>query len=109
MTKFVFKKNDGIYNGFYCMGHAGFAKKGKPDILCSAISVLTINTVNYIEEIVKDPIRLESNEETGFIKLDFNGEPKKESLLMLDSLVFGLQNLAAEYGDKYLSVEFEEV
>ena len=109
MTKFVFKKNADRYNGFYCMGHAGFAKKGKPDILCSAISALTINTVNYIEEVAGDSVSVESNEETGFIKLDFNGEPKKESLIMLDSLVFGLKNLAAEYGDKYLSVEFEEV
>ena len=44
MTTIIIRKNhEGIYRGFYCMGHAEYAKKrlfGKePDILCAAISV----------------------------------------------------------------------
>ncbi len=44
MTTIIIRKNhEGIYRGFYCMGHAEYTKKrlfGKePDILCAAISV----------------------------------------------------------------------
>ena len=33
------------------MGHAGYAKGRKPDILCAAISVLTIGTVNSLKDL----------------------------------------------------------
>ena len=36
-------------------GHAGFAKRGK-DIVCSAVSVLLINTVNSIKCFTEDEI-----------------------------------------------------
>jgi uncharacterized protein YsxB (DUF464 family) len=35
--------------GFKSAGHAGYAEEGS-DIICSAISVLTINTINSIEQ-----------------------------------------------------------
>ena len=34
----ICKTADGKYTGFTCFGHAGYAKKNRPDILCSAIS-----------------------------------------------------------------------
>ena len=42
----ICKTADGKYTGFNCFGHAGYAKKNRPDILCSAISTLVINTIN---------------------------------------------------------------
>ncbi|MFQ9032883.1 MAG: ribosomal-processing cysteine protease Prp [Waltera sp.] len=51
MTTIIIRKDhEGIYRGFYCMGHAGYAKKRlfgtEPDILCAAISVLVQSTID---------------------------------------------------------------
>ena len=37
------------YIGFQTSGHAGYAPEGQ-DIVCAAASVLTINTINAIEQ-----------------------------------------------------------
>ena len=39
--------------GFKVSGHALFAEAGS-DIVCSAVSMLTINTINAIEEFLPD-------------------------------------------------------
>ena len=40
------------YRGFLCEGHAGYAQEGY-DIICSAVSVLTVNAVNSIEQFTR--------------------------------------------------------
>ena len=73
MTTIIIRKNhEGIYRGFYCMGHAEYAKKrlfGKePDILCAAISVTVQSTIMALDEMVDEKMQLTQNEETGFIR-----------------------------------------
>jgi uncharacterized protein YsxB (DUF464 family) len=95
------------------MGHAGYAKKRlfghEPDILCAAISALVIGTMNSLQELAGEQLTATFNEETGFIKCDFDSVLQDKSVFLLDSLVFSLQNLSKEYGEKYLQVNFEEV
>ncbi len=95
------------------MGHAEYAKKHiffrKPDILCSAISALVIGTINSLEELAGEKLVVITNEETGFIKCDFESKLQEKSIFLLDSMVFSLENLSKEYGEQYLQVKFEEV
>ena len=91
------------------MGHAEFAKKSQPDILCAAISVLVTNTINSLEALAGENMNVVANEETGFIKCDFESDLQEKSKFLLDSMVFGLQMLSRDYGKKYLQVKFEEV
>ncbi len=110
MTTVVVRKDkEGSYKGFYCMGHAEYARKGKPDILCAAISALTIGTVNSLDELAGEKITVASDEKTGFLKCDFEGILHEKSSFLMDSMVFSLENLSREYGRKYLQVKFEEV
>jgi len=115
-TIIVYKNNKQQYKGFVCMGHAGYAKKlffmRQPDILCSAISTLVINTLNSLEKITNEAenIVLDTNEETGFIKCDFIAPiTNTSSIVLLDSMLLGLSDLNKEYGNEYLQVKFEEV
>ena len=101
-------KNEGAYKSLDLKGHAGFAKKGK-DIVCSAVSMLVINTINSIEQFCEDDFALEQNERLGFIHMDFYEEPSMKAQLLMDSLVLGLENVSLEYGDKYLSLTIKEV
>ncbi len=91
------------------MGHAEYAKKGKPDILCAAISVLIIGTANSLEQLAGERIAVTTNEETGFFKCDFENILQEKSSFLMDSMVFSLENLSREYGRKYLQIKIEEV
>ncbi len=97
------------YTGFTCMGHADYARPGKPDILCASISILVINTVNSLEELAGEALRISTNEETGFIRCEMESDLQEKSVFLMDAMVFGLQQLANTYGEKYLTVKFEEV
>ena len=108
-TVVILKDHKGSYKGFYCMGHAEYAKPGKPDVLCAAISALTIGTVNSLEELAGEQLSVTTDEETGFLKCDFDSILQEKSCFLMDSMVFSLENLSREYGRKYLQVKFEEV
>ena len=49
----VYKDKNNHYTGFRCDGHAEYAEPGE-DIVCSAVSVLTLNTCNAIEALTED-------------------------------------------------------
>ena len=108
-TVVIFKDQNNSYKGFTCMGHAEYAKRGKPDVLCAAISALTIGTVNSLEELAGEKIKVTSNEETGFLKCEFESVLQEKSSFLMDSMVFSLEHLSREYGKEYLLVKFEEV
>ncbi len=95
------------YLGFTCMGHAGYARCGKPDILCASISALVINTINSLEELAGETLQVTADEETGFIQCIFESDLQEKSIFLMDSMVFGLQQLSGTYGEKYLTVKFE--
>jgi hypothetical protein len=48
MTKVIFYKSNGVFYGFEENGHTGYADWGE-DILCSALSAMTMLIVNTIE------------------------------------------------------------
>ncbi len=50
------------------MGHAEYAKAGEPDVLCAAISALTIGTVNSLEQLAGERLSVTADEKTGFLK-----------------------------------------
>ncbi len=108
-TVVICKSQNSSYCGFYCMGHAGYAKKGKPDILCAAISALTIGTINSLEVLAGERMKVTSDDTTGFLKCEFEGILQEKSSFLVDSMIFCLENLSREYGEKYLRVKFEEV
>ena len=108
-TIIISKDSTGMYKGFTCFGHAEYAKKGKPDTLCSAISALVINTINCLEELAEEELSVSTNEQTGFIKCDFASPLQDKSVFLLDSMVYGLQKLSKTYGEQFLLVKFEEV
>ena len=108
-TVVICKDRTGSYTGFYCMGHAGYARPGKPDILCAAVSALTIGTINSLEELAGEKLSVKQEEQTGFLKCEFEGSLQEKSVFLIESMVFNLENLSREYGKKYFQVKFEEV
>ena len=110
MTQITFHKTTaGEYKGFTCDGHAEFANYGE-DIVCAAISVLVINTINSLEQITEEQMQVETDEDAGTINCCFVNQPLKEtSKALMDSLVLGLTQIEKQYGKNYCKLTFEEV
>ena len=98
-------KNSNGYVSFECSGHAGYMRKGK-DIVCAAISMLTINTANSIMTLTDAKISV--NENDGFISWKFEGDSGHDADLLMDSMLMGLRSVEEEY-KKYLTLSVEEV
>ena len=110
MTQITFHKTRaGEYRGFTCKGHAGYAAYGE-DIVCAAISVLVINTINSLEEITAEAMDVTTDEKSGTIRCFFVNSPLKEtSEVLMDSLVLGLTRIEEQYGKKHCRLHFKEV
>ena len=104
MIEITVKKNQaGIYNGLFVKGHAGFDEYGK-DIVCAAVSVLVINTLNSIETFTQDVLELNTDEVSGLIEFEMVSKISKETRLLLDSLLLGLQGIESDYGKDYIKL-----
>ena len=109
ITVVIRRTKDHEYRGFLCMGHAEYAKPGKPDVLCAAVSALTFGTVNSLEELAGEKMSIRQDEKTGFFKCDFESTLQEKSNFLMDSMTFSLEAISREYGQKYLQVKIEEV
>ena len=102
-------KDSGLYTGFYVFGHAEFDNPGR-DIICAAISMLTMNTINSLEEFCGVTSKVTENEESGFLRAEFSKplDTDKEIVLM-QAMCRGCHDLEQQYGKKYCQLKFEEV
>ena len=104
----IFQNHRGDYTAFSCVGHAGYAEAGE-DIVCAAASVLAINTVNAVEQLVGDRFSLVTDEESGRLEFSLKEHYSGKSVLLIQALVLGLQGIQESYGNEYLSLNFKEV
>ena len=93
------------YKRIECSGHAGFADSGE-DIVCAAISVLTINLINSLERFTEDRFACNQNEDDGYISISFEQEPSRDADLLLKSFELGVNSIFREYGKRFLNIKF---
>ncbi len=108
ITMTVFRTGGGTYQGFLCSGHAGYAKSGE-DIVCAAVSILVINTVNAIERYGNQEFACDEDTERGMIRFTLKKSPTEETKLLLDTMLLGLKEVEREYHGAYLKLIFREV
>ena len=104
----IYKNRNGEYAGFSCKGHAGYAEHGS-DVVCSAVSMLVINTINSIDHLTECYFEVDANEENGDIRVAFPDGVSKEAILLLDSMVLGIEETIKEYGKAYVKMKIKEV
>ncbi len=106
----VFRNKTGDIWGFRLKGHADYAEEGS-DIVCSAVSVLTINTINSIELFTSEEFECETDEKKGgYLSFSFpmtrEGKADRDAQLLLKAMVNGLTDIEKEYGS-YISINEE--
>lgn len=107
MIQAGFKRaEDGSIRSFSLKGHAFFADKGK-DVVCAAVSMTVINTINSIEVLLPEDaenMKVSSDEDKGEISCMFAAPPSKEALLLLDSMYLGLKTIEDDYKGEYIKI-----
>ena len=106
MITITVKKRKGTYLELISKGHAGYAEEGY-DIICAAVSVLSVNLVNSIEEFTEDGMDVTSGD--GLIELRLDGELSQEGQLLMRSYILGIQSVQKTYGNEYIELVFKEV
>ena len=99
ITVDFFQNKDGIFRGFQFEGHAGAGEYGY-DIVCSAVSALSISTVNAIESFTKARVEEEeADEEGGFLKVILapQYEEDHDAQLLMKALHMGISQMADSY------------
>lgn len=100
MTSITITKDEHLIRGFLVQGHSGFKPCGE-DVLCAAISMLAINTVNALMMVVglqpEDITKLEVDESTPRIGLvlsrDIPKEKQKQCQLLMETFELGMKSL----------------
>ena len=100
------RKKKGSYEEFISKGHAGYAEAGQ-DIVCAAVSALIITTVNSLEKFTDD--KFDVQEKDGFVSINFRNDLSERGMLLMDSLLLGLTEIAGSYNNRYLTVKVKEV
>ena len=112
MTTITFYKTGGFYYGFEEQGHTGFAESGE-DILCSALSSMTMLIINAIEVTYASSVDYTIDEETTDIRLiaksalpKYEKDEKKQYAVsgLIQAYFYQLMDLVEEYYD-YLDVK----
>ena len=112
MTTITFYKTNGIYYGFEEQGHTGFAESGD-DILCLALSAMTMLIINTIEVSYASSVDYTIDEKTTDIRLiaksalpKYESDAKKQFAIsgLIQAYFFQLMDLVEEYYD-YLDVK----
>ena len=115
MTRIVFYKTDGVFYGFEEHGHTGYGEAGD-DVLCAALSSMTMLILNAIEVAYASDIDYTIDEKTTDIKLiakgalpQYEDDDKKRYAVsgLIMAYYYQLNDLVEEYYE-YLSVEVEE-
>lgn len=111
MIQAKFRQNEaGQIVSYEVTGHAGFREEGE-DIVCAAVSVLAIETVNSAERLASHQMIVEEKpKEGGYLYAEIGSELSEEqqviTQVLLKHLYFSLQDVAEAYPD-YVTVEID--
>jgi uncharacterized protein YsxB (DUF464 family) len=110
----IYKVKGHEYAGFDVEGHAGYGDKGQ-DIVCAAVSMLVINTINSIARLTDDKTTLVECEERGLINYRLDPYAGRDAHLLIHSMILGLESVMEDIEDStdklnsYIDINFKEV
>ncbi|NLK39772.1 MAG: ribosomal-processing cysteine protease Prp [Clostridiales bacterium] len=116
MTKITFYKSGGVFYGFREQGHTGYDIAGK-DILCAAISAMTMLVINAVEVSYATRVDYNIDEETTDIKVivpsalpEYESDEKKRYAVsgLIAAYYYQLNDMLEDYYD-YLEVDETDV
>ena len=90
----VNKNQQGVVYGFSVKNHGG-------SVVCAAVSMLVLNTVNSIEAFTEDDFNCEYDEEGGYLRFALTSESVSVgTATLLKALYLGLMSTQESYPDE---------
>ena len=87
-------------NRLEVQGHAGYAKRGD-DVVCAAISALSLGLVHSLEALTGDKVSHEMS--NGYLKIEYENLSERGKLL-IDSFFITASDIQCAYGNKYIEI-----
>ena len=88
-------------SGFTITGHADAGKYGQ-DIVCSAVSVLSITTVNGLQEVVGLDVSVDSDDKNGgYLSVEIPVIANSKKCLQADAILKTFENGMADIASSY--------
>ncbi|MBO5305365.1 MAG: ribosomal-processing cysteine protease Prp [Clostridia bacterium] len=115
MTRIIFYKSNGTFYGFEEQGHTGYGESGE-DILCSALSAMTMLIINTVEVAYASDVEYDISEDDTRITVrskaalpEFEDDERKRYAVsgIFMSYFYQLNDMVEEYY-KYLEVDVVE-
>lgn len=109
MTNITFYRKDKDIIKFVAEDHAAYAEEGA-DIVCAAVSALTIHTLNGLTDVVGIPVGFEVRDAylECILPSDLSDEDAKSAQVLMESLYLSLDNLQKQY-ETYITITELEV
>ena len=104
MINVTVKKRQNEFLSLKVKGHAGYAEEGS-DIICAAVSALTINLVNSLDELTDASFELK--EDDGLVEITFNDKLDSYAALLMNSYLLGIEDILSENAD-YINLIIKE-
>ncbi len=109
MIRIQIKHSSKGYEELICQGHADYSAAGS-DVVCAAVSILTVNTVNAIEEFTKNPMENKAeNAKGGLVHIFFPEGTEEKGSLLMDAYILGIKGIIGAYGKKYVTLTEKEI
>jgi hypothetical protein len=115
MTKITFFRRDGVFYGFEEVGHTGYGESGE-DILCAALSSMTMLVVNTIEISFAGDVDYQIDDGAAKIRVEskcalaeFEADEKKRYAIsgVFQGYFYELNDLVEEYYE-FLEVDVKD-
>ena len=98
----IIRTKDGHTRSFTCQGHTEYAEGD--DIVCAGVSAIVINTINCLEDLLKEQIEVDADEEDGGdLTCNVRSDLGRDGELLIDCMIHGLEWIEQQYGTKYLN------
>ena len=103
---FYKRKRNRSLKGINVSGHAEYDEPGR-DIICAAVSTLTINLINSIEQLTDTKWKFAVDD--GFIDMSFPSEIDDDCMILVESYFLGIESIIEAYGSSFIKIETKEV
>ncbi|WP_174377962.1 ribosomal-processing cysteine protease Prp [Desulfitobacterium metallireducens] len=91
---------------FELTGHAGYAEYGQ-DIVCAAISALSISAVNGLEHFLPQQPEVQVRDSDGYLTCslpELDPQTLEQAQWILKTMVLGIEEIQQSYGQEYVNI-----
>lgn len=91
---------------FELSGHAGYAEYGQ-DIVCAAVSALSISAVNGLEHFLPEPPEVEVRDSDGYLTCSLpalDTQTLEQAQWILKTMALGIEEIQRSYGQEYVKI-----